>query len=108
MLIYILFDLKEFDKRTQALNAYETFKLYFKLGNLLKICIGAILIILYVNISTMVGGEWLIKYTSGGLIDGDTPAELHFFVVMVGLVNQVIVDKLFNILDKNVTQIELK
>jgi hypothetical protein len=108
MIVYIIFDLLEFNKRTMALNAFDTLKHYFNLSNILKIVMGMVLVGVYINISLMVGGEWLIKYVSGNLIDGDTPAEVCLFAFMIGVLNQVVLDKLVNILNKDVRQIEIK
>lgn len=108
MIIYIIFDILDFNKKTPGLRGYETLQLYFIMPNILKLFAGVILVAVYVTIALMDGGDWLLKYTSFGIIDDSTPALFCFFMFIVGIANQFILDKNINLLSKAGHNIEVK
>ena len=108
MILYIIFDILDFNKKTPGVKGYEMLKYYFIIPNVLKLLAGVILVAIYANIALMEGGDWLLKYTTGGLITDDTPALFCFFMVLVGVSNQFILDKIINLLSKAGHNIEVK
>jgi hypothetical protein len=108
MFLFLLFDVLDFNKKTPELNIKDTLKAYFSFANILKIAIGLVFVAVIINISLMQGGEWIIKYVTANMIDGDTPAELCIFALLLGLANQFLWDKIINLFDKNPHKIEVK
>ena len=106
MLVFLLFDMQDFNKKTPALNLKETLKLFFNFNQILKLAIGIIFITVLINITLTEGGDWLIKYITANVIQGDTPAELKIFSFVLGLANQFIWDKLINLFSKDVHEIK--
>lgn len=108
LILFVLFDILDFNKKTPQIELKETIKLYFNLNNILKLIIGVIFIAVLINISLMQGGEWIVKYITANVIDGDTPAELCIFAVLLGLANQFIWDKIINLFSRTNHNIEIK
>ena len=106
MLVFLLFDIQDFNKKTPDLNLKGTLKLFFNLNMVIKLTIGIIFIAVLINISLTEGGDWLIKYITASVIQGDTPAGLKIFAFILGLANQFIWDKLINLFSKDVHEIK--
>lgn len=108
ILLYVLFDILEFNKRTKSITYFkDTLKFYFTVDNILKISIAVIFVSAIIFISMQVGGIKIIQMLSVGTIDGDTPAELYFFALVLGILNQLFWDKTINLLNRNPKQIDV-
>lgn len=101
MLAFLLFDIQDFNKKTPDLNFKETIERYFSFNQWLKLILGILFIAVLMNIALTQGGDWIIKYMTANIIDGDTPAELKIFALITGIANQFLWDKLINIFSKN-------
>lgn len=109
IVIYILIDILEFNKRTKSITYFsDTLKFYFTFDNIIKIVISVILVCTIVFITLQEGGLEIAKRLTGNVIDGDTPAMLYWFALILGILNQLFVDKILNILNRNPKQIETK
>lgn len=109
VLLYVLIDILEFNKRTKSITYFsDTLKFYFTFDNVLKIVISVILVCAIVFITLQEGGLEIAKRLTGNVIDGDTPAMLYWFALILGVLNQLFVDKILNILNRNPKQIDIK
>lgn len=101
ILVWLLVDMLDFYKKTPGLTVKETLKLYFNFPAFLKIIIGTILVTVLINIALTQGGEWIIKYSTMNLIEGDTPADLKIYAIVLGMANQFLWNFLINFFSKN-------
>lgn len=106
-LAFMIFDILDFYKKTKPLTWAQTFKLYFRIDVVLKMFLGALVLVVVVNISLMEGGTWVVSTLTSGSLDGGTPAQLCFFAFLIGVFNQWLWDKLINFINPSNHQIQL-
>ena len=108
IVLYILLDILEFNSRTKLITYFsDTLKFYFTVDNILKIIIAIILVCTILFIVLQEGGIEIAKRLTGNVIDDDTPAMMYLFAFIAGILNQLFVDKILNILNRNAKQLDV-
>lgn len=100
LLISNLLNLASFNKATQGLSNYDTTKLFYK-QNLFYSIASALFVPSVCFLLTLPGAEWLVRYNSGGQMDGSTPFQVYLVAFLIGLGVDQLIHKIKNLVKAN-------